>query len=231
MRKEIEMLDTVRLHPDHPFCTILGGAKVSDKIEVIEALMDRVDTMIIGGAMAYTFLAAQNIAIGSSLVEKDKVKFAAELIERAKGRGKRLLLPVDHKVVTNINDVSSLKMTTTASIPEGWMGVDIGPRTIQIYSEEIGRAKTVFWNGPMGVFETRAFAEGTFAVALAITESGAVSVVGGGDSAAAAQASGLAEKFSHISTGGGAGLEYLQGDKLPGVEVLRAPKRSEAVED
>jgi phosphoglycerate kinase len=231
MRKEIEMLDTVRLHPDHPFCTILGGAKVSDKIEVIEVLMDRVDAMIVGGAMAYTFLAAQGVATGSSLVEKDKIKFAAELMERAKGRGKKILLPVDHKITLNIKDTASLQVTTTSSIPDGWMGVDIGPRTIQLYSEEIKRAKTIFWNGPMGVFETPAFSEGTFAVALAITESNAVSVVGGGDSAAAAHASGLAEKFTHISTGGGASLEFLQGDKLPGVEVLRAPKRSEVVED
>jgi phosphoglycerate kinase len=231
MRKEIEMLDTVRLHPDHPFCTILGGAKVSDKIEVIEVLMDRVDSLIIGGAMAYTFLAAQGTATGGSLVERDKIKFAADLMERAKGRGKRILLPVDHKIALSLKETSSLRVTTTASIPEGWMGVDIGPRTVQVYSEEIRRAKTIFWNGPMGVFETPAFSEGTFALALAITESKGVSVVGGGDSAAAAHASGLADKFTHISTGGGASLEFLQGDKLPGVEILRAPKRSEVMED
>lgn len=231
MRKEIEMLDRVRLHPEHPFVTVLGGAKVSDKIDVIEVLMDRVDSLIIGGAMAYTFLAAQNIPTGKSLVERDKVKFAAELIERAQGRGKRILLPVDHKITSDIKDTASLKTTNDASIPEGWMGVDIGPKTAQLYAQELKRAKTIFWNGPMGVFETPAFATGTFAVAKAITETTATTVVGGGDSAAAAQASGLADKFSHISTGGGASLEFLQGDKLPGVEALRAPKRSEVFED
>ena len=229
MKKEIEMLEMVRTNPEHPFCTILGGAKVSDKIEVIEVLMDRVDTLIIGGAMAYTFLAAQGTSTGSSLVEKDKVKFAGDLIERAKNRGKRILLPVDHKITTDLKNTSDMKTTTTAAIPEGWMGVDIGPLTARVYAEEIKRAKTVFWNGPMGVFETPAFAAGTFAIAQAIAESSAISVVGGGDSAAAAQASGFADKFTHISTGGGASLEFLQGDKLPGVEVLRPPKRSEVL--
>jgi phosphoglycerate kinase len=229
MRKEIEMLDRVRLNPEHPFVTVLGGAKVSDKIDVIEVLMDKVDCLIIGGAMAYTFLAAQNYPTGKSLVEKDKVRFAAELIERAKVRGKRLLLPVDHKITKDIKDTASLKTTSDAKIPEGWMGVDIGPQTVKLYDTELKRAKTIFWNGPMGVFETPEFAEGTFALAKAITESSATTVVGGGDSAAAAHASGLADKFSHISTGGGASLEFLQGDKLPGVEAVRAPKRSEAV--
>jgi phosphoglycerate kinase len=227
MKKEIEMLDRIRLTPDHPFLTILGGAKVSDKIEVIEVLLDKVDTMIVGGAMAYTFLAAQNIPTGKSLVEKDKVKFAGELIERAKARGKRLLLPVDHKITKDIKDTEGVKATDSATIPEGWMGVDIGPKTVALYAAEIKRAKTIFWNGPMGVFETPEFAEGTFGVARAISESSALSVVGGGDSAAAAEASGLADKFSHISTGGGASLEFIQGDKLPGIEAVRAPKRSE----
>lgn len=229
MKKEIEMLDTVRLTPEHPFLAILGGAKVSDKIDVIEVLMEKVDSMIIGGAMAYTFLAAQNVPTGKSLVEKDKVKFAAELIERAKARNKRILIPVDHKITKDIKDTASLKVCDTAAIPDGWMGVDIGPKTLALYSQEIQRAKTIFWNGPMGVFETPAFSDGTFGVARAISETKAVSVVGGGDSAAAAQASGLADKFSHISTGGGASLEFLQGDKLPGIEALRAPKRSESV--
>jgi len=229
MRKEIEMLDRVRLNPEHPFITVLGGAKVSDKIEVIEVLMDKVDTLIIGGAMAYTFLASQNISVGKSLVEKDKVKFAGELIDRAKGRGKRLLVPLDHVITKDIKDTASLKTTDSAAIPEGWMGVDIGPKTIAAYAAELSRGKTIFWNGPMGVFETPEFSTGTFAVAKAMTESSAVTVVGGGDSASAAQASGLAEKFSHISTGGGASLEFLQGDKLPGVEALRAPKQSESV--
>lgn len=230
MKKEIEMLDAIRLHPESPFLTILGGAKVSDKIDVIEVLMDKVDVMIIGGAMAYTFLAAKNISTGKSLVEKDKVKFAAELMERAEWRKKKILIPVDHQITTSITDTAALKTTSSAAIPEGWMGVDIGPKTIDLYATEIQRAKTIFWNGPMGVFETPQFAGGTFALANAISESSALSVVGGGDSAAAAQASGLANKFSHISTGGGASLEYLRGDRLPGIEALRPPKRSEEVE-
>lgn len=227
MKKEIEMLDTVRLHPDKPFLTIMGGAKVSDKIEVIEALLDRVDTMIVGGAMAYTFLAAQNINTGKSLVEKDKVKFAFDLLARAKSRNKKILLPLDHKIVSGFKETDSLKITDGASIPADWMGIDIGPKSQALFALEIAKAKTIFWNGPMGVFETPEYAEGTFAVARAITESSAVSVVGGGDSAAAAHLSGLAEKFTHISTGGGASLEFLQGDKLPGVEALRLRKRSE----
>lgn len=225
MRKEIEMLDTVRLHPKSPFLTILGGAKVSDKIDVIEVMLDRVDTMIVGGAMAYTFLAAMHRSTGKSLVEKDKIKFAAELLERAIARNKRIVLPVDHRITKDIKDTDSLKVSET--IPEGWMGVDIGPRSEDLFAAEIERARTIFWNGPMGIFETPKFSAGTFAVAKAITLSDAVSVVGGGDSAAAAQASGFAEKFSHISTGGGASLEFLRGDKLPGIEALRPRKRSE----
>lgn len=228
MRKEIEMLDTVRLTPEAPFVTILGGAKVSDKIEVIEALMDKVDTMVIGGAMAYTFLAAQKVQTGKSLVERDKVSFAADLMKRAEMRRKRILLPVDHRITRDIKDTAGSKLTTTAAIPDGWLGVDIGPKTAELYAKEIARAKTIFWNGPMGVFETKEFSEGTFAVARAVAEnSTATSVVGGGDSAAAAEASGLADKFSHISTGGGASLEFLQGERLPGIEALRPPKRSE----
>lgn len=230
MRKEIEMLDTVRLHPESPFVTVLGGAKVSDKIDVIEVLLDRVDSLIIGGAMAYTFIASQGNSTGSSLVEKDKVKFASELMARAKGRNKKILIPVDHKVVKDLKDTASLKVVNSPAIPEGWMGVDIGPRTVELYAQELKRAKTIFWNGPMGVFETPEYAEGTFAIAKAITDTNAVTVVGGGDSAAAAQESGLADKFSHISTGGGASLEYLRGDKLPGIEALRPPKRSDHAE-
>lgn len=227
MRKEIQMLDRIRLNPDPPFLTILGGAKVSDKIEVIEALLDKVDTLVIGGAMAYTFLAAQHIPIGASRVERDKVKFAGELLRRAEARKKRILLPIDHIITKDIKDTEGRKTTDSATIPEGWMGVDIGPKTIALFAKEIQRAKTIFWNGPMGVFETPEFANGTFGIARAISECDALSVVGGGDSAAAAEASGLADKFSHISTGGGASLEFLQGEKLPGIEALRPPKRSE----
>jgi phosphoglycerate kinase len=233
MRKEIEMLDTIRLTPEAPFLTILGGAKVSDKIEVIEALMDKVDTMIIGGAMAYTFLAAQKIQVGKSLVEKDKVSFAADLLRRADMRRKRILVPIDHVITQDIKDTEGSKVCDSAAIPDGWLGVDIGPKTAELYAKEIARAKTIFWNGPMGIFEAEAFSKGTFKIARAISENEtAISVVGGGDSAAAAEASGLADKFSHISTGGGASLEFLQGEKLPGIEALRPPKRSESnVED
>ena len=227
MKKEIEMLDSIKLHPQAPFVTILGGAKVSDKIEVIESLMEKVDVMLIGGAMAYTFLVAQGVEVGSSRVEKDKVKFAADLLNRAKVRNKKILIPEDHLIVDSIDQPSDKKVTATAAIPAGWMGVDIGPKTQRMYAEIIGKSKTIFWNGPMGIFENPDYAKGTFAVAKAIADSDALSVVGGGDSAAAAHASGLADKFSHISTGGGASLEYLQGEKLPGLEVLRAPKRSE----
>lgn len=230
MKKEIEMLDTIRMSPAHPFLTILGGAKVSDKIDVIEVLLDKVDSMIVGGAMAYTFLAAKNISTGKSLVEKDKVKFATELMQRAEARNKKILLPLDHKITQDIKDTKNTKITEGVSIPEGWMGVDIGPKTIAEYAKEIAKAKTIFWNGPMGIFETPEFAQGTFGIARAISESNSVSVVGGGDSAAAAQASGVADKFTHISTGGGASLEFLRGDKLPGVEAMRAPKRSEKID-
>lgn len=228
MRKELEVLDTIRSHPEAPFMTVLGGAKVSDKIDVIEAMLDKVDSMLIGGAMAYTFLTAQKVSVGKSLVEADKVRFAAELMSRAKSRGKKLLIPIDHMITQGISDVASLKATDTAAIPDGWMGVDIGPRTLDLYAAELGRAKTIFWNGPMGIFETPEFSKGTFGVARAISSSSAFTVVGGGDSAAAAEASGLADKFSHISTGGGASLEFLQGERLPGVEVMRPPKRSES---
>ncbi len=222
MKKEIEMLDKIMVAPESPFITILGGAKVSDKIGVIENLIDKVDVFLIGGAMAYTFLAAQKVAVGSSLVEKDKVKYAGDLFERVKARDKKIVLPVDHKIVTKIDSASDLKTTATPAIPSGWLGVDIGPKTVELFRRELQNAKTVFWNGPMGVFETRAFADGTFAVAKALTEiPHATTVVGGGDSAAAIKASGYADQVTHISTGGGASLEFLQGDKLPGIEALR----------
>lgn len=226
MKREIEMLDRVKFNPDPPFLAILGGAKVSDKIEVIEKLLETSQTILIGGAMAYTFLAARGDRVGNSLVEKDKLKFASDILDRVQLRDKPFLLPFDHVIVKSISDKASMKITDTTSIPEGWMGVDIGPRTREMFATEIRRSKTIFWNGPMGVFETPEFAEGTSAVAKAIADSDALSVVGGGDSAAAAEASGLADQFTHISTGGGASLEYIEGVKLPGLEALRPPKRS-----
>lgn len=227
MKKEIEMLDKIRYEPDPPFVAILGGAKVSDKIAVIEHMLETAQAILIGGAMAYTFLAAQGLPTGSSLVEKDKLKLAKEILDRVRVRKKKFLLPVDHVIVKSLKEISTCKVTEGPEIPEGWMGVDIGPKTRQNYAEEIAKAKTIFWNGPMGVFEVPELAAGTFAIAQSVAASSALSVVGGGDSAAAAQASGFAEKFSHISTGGGASLEYLEGRRLPGLEALRPPKRSE----
>jgi phosphoglycerate kinase len=231
IKKEIEMLDRIKYNPEPPFFAILGGAKVSDKIAVFEQLIESSQAILVGGAMAYTFLAAQDIPIGLSLVEKDKVKFARDILSRFSVRQKKLLLPVDHIVVQSIKDPSTAKATDGAAIADGWMGVDIGPRTRALYAQEIVKAKTIFWNGPMGVFEIPQLSEGTFAVARAIAASDSLSVVGGGDSAAAAEASGVADQFSHISTGGGASLEYLEGAKLPGLESLRAPKRSEELKD
>nr|HPI40984.1 phosphoglycerate kinase [Pseudobdellovibrionaceae bacterium] len=226
IEKEINMLDTLLDNPRRPYVAVLGGAKVSDKIAVIEKLIDLVDVFIIGGAMAYTFLKAQGLSVGKSLVEEDKLRYAREMVERIKARDKTLLLPMDHVVVENIDFKSTnsepFEITPQASIPEGRMGVDIGPQTIKSFSASIRESGTLFWNGPMGVFEKEAFSKGTFAMAKVIAESSGIKVVGGGDSASAAQASGYAEKMTHISTGGGASLEYLQGDELPGLEILRS---------
>ncbi|MGE3975356.1 MAG: phosphoglycerate kinase [Bdellovibrionales bacterium] len=226
IKKELEMLDQVLTAPKAPFCALLGGAKVSDKIGVIENLLEKIDTFIIGGAMAYTFLAAQKIATGSSKIEKDKVSLARELLARLEARNKKVFLPIDHIIAQKFDAQAETQITSSAAIPEGWMGLDIGPKTAELYAKELSRAGTIFWNGPMGVFEMEAFSKGSFRVAQAIAESSAFSIVGGGDSASAVNASGYADKMSHISTGGGASLEYLQGDKLPGLEALKPPKRS-----
>ena len=225
MKKEIEMLDTVLHHPTSPFVLLLGGAKVSDKIPVIEKLIDRTDKLIVGGAMAYTFLAALDVTLGNSLVERAKIKYTKELIDRIRSRGKKLILPVDHRVVRDIKKIETLKITEDVKIDDGWLGVDVGPKTEGLFVQELAGAKTVFWNGPMGVFETKEYSSGTFSVARALSRlSSATTIVGGGDSAAAMNASGYASSVSHISTGGGASLEFLQGDRLPGVEALRGPK-------
>ena len=229
IEKEIKMLDSLTDNPKRPYLAVLGGAKISDKIEVIEKLIDIVDGFVIGGAMAYTFLKAKNTPVGKSLVEADKLKYAKEMIERMEARNKTLLLPVDHVVSSEFGNVENKKTTTTASIGENEMGLDIGPKTIKNYTAALSNAATVFWNGPMGVFENPAFSEGTFAVAKALANSSGVKIVGGGDSAAAAEASGFADKMTHISTGGGASLEYLQGERLPGLEILRPRKQSEQV--
>lgn len=219
IEKEINMLDQLLENPKRPYVAVLGGSKVSDKIAVIEKLMEVVDAFIIGGAMAYTFLKAQGQAVGKSLVENDKLKYAKEMIERIEARNKTILLPVDHLVTTTISNTTDAKISKT--IGENELGVDIGPESLKKFNTLIAEAGTVFWNGPMGVFETPAFSKGTFGLAKAIAESKAVKIVGGGDSASAAEMSGYADKMTHISTGGGASLEYLQGDKLPGLEVLR----------
>ncbi|WP_347357279.1 phosphoglycerate kinase [Bdellovibrio sp.] len=225
IEKEITMLDSLLQNPKRPYIAVMGGAKVSDKIAVIERLMDVVDGFIVGGAMAYTFLKAQGLPVGKSLVENDKLKYAKEMIERIEARNKTILLPVDHVATKGITDTAHAHVTNDVVIAEDELGVDIGPKSIKNFSAALREAGTIFWNGPMGVFENPAFAKGTFGVAAAIAESNAVKIVGGGDSAAAAEASGFADKMTHISTGGGASLEYLQGDKLPGLEILRTRVR------
>lgn len=220
IEKEIQMLDQLIESPKRPYLAILGGAKVSDKIAVFEKLIDLVDGFIIGGAMAYTFLKAKNVAVGKSLVENEKLNYAREMMARVEARNKTFLLPVDHVVASSISDTSG-EVTSSLTIPDDKMGLDIGPKSLAQFSEAVKNAATIFWNGPMGVFEKEAFSKGTFGLAKAIAESKALKIVGGGDSAAAAEQSGYAAQMTHISTGGGASLEYLQGDKLPGLEVLR----------
>ncbi|MDZ4676604.1 MAG: phosphoglycerate kinase [Oligoflexia bacterium] len=225
IKKEVEMLDKLLHQAQHPFVAILGGAKVSDKMGVIDNLMDRVDVFVIGGAMAYTFLAAQDITVGTSLVEKDKIQLAKDLLKRFKNRGKKLILPIDHVVAKEFKAHADSQRTPTPAIPDGLMGLDIGPKTVALIQEELRNAKTVFWNGPMGAFETQPFEVGTFAVAKTLAnithEYKAVTIVGGGDSVTAVEAAGFTSQMTHISTGGGASLEYLEGQKLPGLEVLR----------
>jgi phosphoglycerate kinase len=222
MEKELEYLGKALQHPERPFVAILGGAKVSDKIEVIRNLMDKVDALIVGGGMAYTFLKAHGEQVGKSLVEDDKLDLARQLLQDAKTRKLKFLLPMDHVVADRIdaNAVTRIVDSGTAFAPN-MMGLDIGPKTSEAFAEEVSRARTIVWNGPMGVFEVPPFARGTFKIARAIAANpGATSIVGGGDSVAAVRAAGVADKITHISTGGGASLEFLEGKKLPGVEAL-----------
>lgn len=220
MGKEIEYLGTALAAPKRPFIAILGGAKVSDKIPVIENLLDKVDTLIIGGGMAFTFLKAQGIAVGKSLVESDRVELSAELLAKASKRGVKVLLPIDHVIAKEFKENAENRICYNNNFPQDWMGLDIGPQTAKIYADEISRAGTVIWNGPMGVFEFDAFSAGTMAVAQALADSSALSIIGGGDSVAAVNKSGLESKMTHISTGGGASLEFLEGKDLPGVSAL-----------
>src|SRR5215467_2554342 len=222
MQKELEYLGKATTHPEKPFVAIIGGAKVSDKIDVIRNLLTKVDVLLIGGAMAYTFLKAEGKQVGKSLVEEDKVDLAKELLTKAKSAGVRLLLPLDNVVAAQIDAAAKTQtLKTDQGIPADQMGLDIGPETIAAFSQEIAGARTVVWNGPMGVFEVASFARGTMKIADAVAGNrGAISIVGGGDSVAAVHQSGLASKITHISTGGGASLEFLEGKKLPGVEAL-----------
>jgi phosphoglycerate kinase len=222
MEKELTYLGKAISNPERPFVAVLGGAKVSDKIEVVENLMKLADAMLIGGAMAYTFLKSQGLPVGKSLVENDKLDLARGLLDEARKRNFRLLLPLDH-VLAESPDSGATRITDIANTPEGWMGLDIGPKTIALFGQQLSKARTIVWNGPLGMFEKPAFAQGTLAMARAVaaaTVAGATSIVGGGDSVAAVEQSGVSGQISHISTGGGASLEFLAGEKLPGVEAL-----------
>ncbi len=220
IQKELKFLGEAVANPVRPFTAILGGAKVSDKIAVINELLEKVDNLIIGGGMAYTFLKAQGYEIGTSLVEEDKVEYAKEMMEKAKAKGVKLLLPIDNAVADKFADVKPV-ITEDANIPSGYMGLDIGPKTIEEYVNTVNASKTIVWNGPMGVFEFENFANGTLAVAKAMAQlTDATTVIGGGDSAAAVNQLGFGDKMTHVSTGGGASLEFLEGKELPGIVAL-----------
>jgi phosphoglycerate kinase len=220
MAKELEYLGRAMTNPNRPFVAILGGAKVSDKIGVLKNLVGKADALLVGGGMAYTFLKAQGMEVGASLLEADKLGLACEVLDAARAKGVTFVLPMDHVIAQQVAADAETRTADSTAIPAGWMGLDIGPKARQAFATAIRGAKTVVWNGPMGVFEVAAFREGTFAVARAIAESGATSIVGGGDSVAAVTQAGLADRMSHISTGGGASLEFLEGIELPGVAAL-----------
>ncbi len=222
LEKEISELGRVIHNPDRPFVAVLGGSKVSDKVGVIEALTVKSSKIIIGGAMAYTFLRALNVEVGKSMVEPDKIALAGKILERAKEAKCKILLPVDHIIADSFDPPQSVKVSDNAHIPAGWMGLDIGPKTLELYQRELVGSRCIFWNGPMGVFENEAFAKGTLGVAKTIAElPNCVKVCGGGDSVAALHMSGVAEAFTHISTGGGASLEMIEGLPMPGIESLK----------
>ena len=217
MQKEIDFLGNAVNNPERPFVAILGGAKVSSKISVIENLLDKVDTLIIGGGMSYTFSKAMGGKVGISLLEEDYCDFALNMLKKAEEKGVKLLLPVDHVVADDFSNDANIQVVSRGEIPDGWEGLDIGPETAKLYAETVKTAKTVVWNGPMGCFEMPNFAKGTEAVAKALAETDAVTIIGGGDSAAAVNQLGYGDKMTHISTGGGASLEFLEGKELPGV--------------
>jgi phosphoglycerate kinase len=219
MDKELQYLGKAVENPQHPFVAIIGGAKVSGKLEVLSSLMEKVDTILIGGGMAYTFRKAQGFKIGNSLCEDELLDTAKEILAKAEAKGVKFLLPVDNKIADAFDNDANTKIAV-GDIEDGYMGLDIGPETIALYSAEISKAKTIVWNGPMGCFEMPNFAEGTMKVCQAVADSDSVSIIGGGDSVSAVKKSGLADKMSHISTGGGASLEFLEGKALPGVVAL-----------
>lgn len=220
MQKEIAFIGGTLEDPKRPFVAILGGAKVSDKIGVITNLLDKVDTLIVGGGMAYTFMKAKGYNIGTSICEDDKVELAASIMKKAEEKGVNLLIPVDNRIADKFAEDAQYQDINSDSIPDGWMGMDIGQKSIEMFCNAVKDAKTVIWNGPMGVFEFPNFANGTLAVAKAVADSDAISVIGGGDSVAAVTKLGFADKMSHISTGGGASLEYMEGKVLPGIAAI-----------
>ena len=221
IEKEVKFLDSAVNNPERPFVAIMGGAKVGDKIKVIENLLEKVDTLIVGGGMAFTFFKAMGLEIGKSILDEENIGLASELLKKAEEKGVEMLLPVDVVAAEEFNNDSPAKTVASNEIPENMMGLDIGPETVELYSKKILEAKTVVWNGPMGVFEMPNFAKGTLGIAKAMADSTAITVIGGGDSAAAVEQMGLADKMTHISTGGGASLEYLEGRVLPGIDVIQ----------
>ncbi len=221
IEKELNFLGNAISNPERPFVAILGGAKVSDKIGVIDSLLEKVDTLMIGGGMAYTFFKAQGYNVGNSICEEDKLDLAKEAMEKAKAKGVKLLLPIDTKIGKEFKPDTESKTVAWTEIPDGWEGFDIGEKTIEMFAEELKTAKTVIWNGPLGLFEFDQFAIGTNAIAKILADLDATTIIGGGDSAAAVEKIGLSDKMTHISTGGGASLEFLEGKKLPGIEALQ----------
>ena len=220
VEKEINFMSNALKNPERPFVAILGGAKVSDKIGVIDSLLDKVDTLIIGGGMAYTFFKAQGYNIGNSMCEADKLDLAISLMEKAKSKNVKLMLPVDTVIGKEFKRDTESKVVKSTEIPNDWEGFDIGPKSIEIFGEEIKKAKTVIWNGPVGLFEFDKFAVGTNSIAKILSEADAITIIGGGDSAAAIEKAGLTDKMTHVSTGGGASLQLLEGKELPGIECL-----------
>ena len=220
IEKELKFLGDALENPERPFISILGGSKVSDKIGVIDSLLEKVDELLIGGGMSYTFYKALGYSVGNSICEDDKIDLAKELMEKAKAKNVKMLLPIDNKLGKEFSANTETMVVDRESIPDGWEGLDIGPKTIELYAEELKKAKTVIWNGTVGVAEFDLFAEGTNSLAKVLSELDATTIIGGGDTAAAVQKAGLADKMTHVSTGGGASLEFLEGKKLPGIECL-----------